>query len=327
MALIEVKNINKQFQVSGKSFYAVKNVSFSIEEGQTFGLVGESGCGKSTIALSAMALQSIDSGEIIIEGKNIFQLSKEELRKMRPRFRMLFQNPESVLNPGMTFKQVLLEELEKLPDLDKNGRLKLIGETIEQVGLKELHLERYPSGLSTGEKQRAAIAKAIITRPKFLLCDEPVASLDLSLKTVIIDLLMKLQKELNLSYLYISHNLSLVKTIAHKIGVMYMGYLVEVAPASEFDVKQLRHPYSRLLLASVPSLNPQQYAPILRKYPDIDPTRFPTGCPFRNRCPHYLENKEEICEKEFPNLEESKPGHKLACHFPLEPKKQFNPLP
>jgi len=309
MPILEVKNITKKFTMGNKTFNAVKDVSFTIEPGQTYGLVGESGCGKSTIALSILALQGIDSGVILFEGQDIFKLKKRALRDLRPSFRMLFQNPESVLNPGMTLKLVLMEELEKTPGRSKKMKEVVINETIEHVGLQSIHLKRYSSGLSTGEKQRAAIAKAIITQPKFLVCDEPVASLDLSLKTVIIDLLMQLQKDLGMSYLYISHNLSLVKTIAHKIGIMYMGSLVEEAPADLFSVNKVLHP---------PTLNPEQFNYILNKYPDIDPTRFEEGCPFRNRCPVYLNDKIPACENQFPP-QEIKGSQLVSCHATEEP--------
>ena len=220
MALVEARNLKKSFTLGGSTFQAVNDVSFRIEAGQTYGLVGESGCGKSTIALSLLALQPVDSGGVYFEGQNIFELPKRKMRFLRRNVRMLFQNPDAVLNSGMTLKQALMEELEKEPKLNKKKKTELIRETIAQVGLREDHIERFPSGLSTGEKQRAAIARALITRPKFLVCDEPVASLDLSLKATIIQLLMDLQEKLGLTYLYISHNLSLVRRMGHRIGVM-----------------------------------------------------------------------------------------------------------
>ncbi len=314
MALLQVKNLHKKFRLGKTEFTAVNDVSFQIEKGKTFGLVGESGCGKSTIALSVMALQTVNSGKVLFNGQDILELSKIKLRPLRRNIRMLFQNPEAVLNSGMTLKQVLLEELEKEPELSKAEKALRITETIEQVGLREEHLKRYPPGLSTGEKQRAAIARAVITRPKFLLCDEPVASLDLSLKATIIDLLMDLQEKRELTYLYISHNLSLVRKISHQIGVMYMGYLVEEAPAEKFSVQDVLHPYSRLLLASVPSTDPDAFSKILSEYPDVEPTRFEKGCPFRNRCPLYKENPLKDCEEKQPVLITRDDGRKVACY-------------
>jgi oligopeptide/dipeptide ABC transporter ATP-binding protein len=227
---------------------------------------------------------------------------------------MLFQNPESVLNSGMTLRQVLLEELEKENKLSKQKKQALIAETVGQVGLTQKHLYRYPSGLSTGEKQRAAIARAIITRPKFLVCDEPVASLDLSLKSSMIELLKNLQSTLGLTYLYISHNLGLVRMMASKIGIMYMGNLVEEAPVEFFTVHRVLHPYSKLLLASVPSTHPEEFQEILKDYPDVEPTRLDQGCLFRNRCPLYLGNRLKDCEDINPRLVNHGDNRKVACH-------------
>ncbi|MBF0430383.1 MAG: ABC transporter ATP-binding protein [Fibrobacteria bacterium] len=339
MALIKAKNLIKTFKLGESEFRAVNDVSINIEQGETYGLVGESACGKSTIALSILALQSVDSGVVEFDGVNILTMQKKIRRSLRRNIRMLFQNPEAVLNSGMTLQQVLMEELEKEKKLSKKEKITLMHETIGQVGLSDLHLARFPAGLSTGEKQRAAIARAIITRPKFLICDEPVASLDLSLKSGIIDLLMDLQKRLGLTYLYISHNLALVRKMAHKIGIMYMGNLVEEAPAQTFSVFRVLHPYSKLLLASVPSTYPDEYQKILTKYPDVkdlpsklpngfkqryhdilkdypdvEPTRLPGGCPFRNRCPFYFQNPLKDCETTMPSLRDHGDGRKAACH-------------
>jgi len=314
VALVEAKNLVKRFSLGNSSFLAVNRVTLTIEEGETYGLVGESACGKSTVALSLLRLQSVDSGEVQFNGTNILTLPKTRMRDLRRHIRLLFQNPEAVLNSGMTLKQVLLEELEKEKNKTAADKQKLIMETIDQVGLTEKHLSRYPPGLSTGEKQRAAIARAIITKPKFLVCDEPVASLDMSLKYSIIELLMNLQDNLGLSYLYISHNLGLVRKMAHNIGIMYMGNLVEEAPVNFFTVHKVLHPYSKLLLASVPSTFPDEFQEILKDYPDVEPTRFDQGCPFRNRCPLYRSNHLKDCELVNPRLINHGENRKVACH-------------
>jgi oligopeptide/dipeptide ABC transporter ATP-binding protein len=298
LALVEANKIVKRFSLGGSDFLAVNNVSIQIEKGRTYGLVGESACGKSTLALSIMVLQSIDSGEVLFDGQNILNLPKTKLRDLRRNIRMLFQNPESVLNSGMTVRQVLQEELEKEKGLDKKQKNQLIQETIGHVGLTEKHLYRYPSGLSTGEKQR----------------DEPVASLDLSLKSSMIELLKNLQSQLELTYLYISHNLGLVRMMASKIGIMYMGILMEEASVENFTVHRVLHPYSKLLLASVPTTYPDEFREILKDYPDVEPTRFKEGCPFRNRCPFYLSNPLKDCETKIPTLKTHTPGRKVACH-------------
>lgn len=314
MAIVEAKKLIKQFSLGDTSFLAVNKVNITIEAGKTYGLVGESACGKSTVALSLLRLQSVDSGEVLFKGTNILTLPKTRMRDLRRDIRMLFQNPEAVLNSGMTLRQVLFEELEKEKKKSKSEKEQLINETITQVGLTEKHLSRYPPGLSTGEKQRAAIARAIITRPKFLVCDEPVASLDMSLKSSIIELLMDLQRRLGLTYLYISHNLGLVRKMAHNIGIMYMGNLVEEAPVNFFTVHKVLHPYSKLLLASVPSTHPDEFKEILKDYPDVEPSRFERGCPFRNRCPLYMSNHMKDCELVNPRLINHGENRKVACH-------------
>ncbi|MFC1584349.1 oligopeptide/dipeptide ABC transporter ATP-binding protein [Fibrobacterota bacterium] len=312
--LVEAKNLVKKFSLGDSEFLAVDDVSLEIKPGKTYGLVGESACGKSTVALSLLALQTVDSGEVWFNGKNILALPKPRLRELRRHIRLLFQNPEAVLNSGMTVSQVLYEELEKEKEMSRQQKQELIWQTIKQVGLNEGHLLRHPPGLSTGEKQRAAIARAIITRPKFLVCDEPVASLDMSLKSSIIELLMDLQYQLDLSYLYISHNLGLVRKMAHNIGIMYMGNLVEEAPVEFFTVHRVLHPYSKLLLASVPSTFPDEFHEILKDYPDVEPSRFQEGCPFRNRCPFYLSNPIRPCETRNPRLVNHGDNRKVACH-------------
>lgn len=309
--LVRLEKLSKSFGKPGKSILAMNQVSLSILPGTTYGLVGESGCGKSTLALSLARLQSIDSGNIFFDGQDITHLSGSPMRDLRKNIRLLFQNPESVLNTGMTIYQILQEETQKLDgSIDKD---KLIKETLEKVELTERHMVRYPSSLSTGEKQRAAIARAIITLPKFLICDEPVASLDLSLKEGVVHLLKDLQDKLSITYLYISHNLGVVAQVAHTIGIMYMGNLVEESPVEYFSPEKLLHPYSRLLLASVPSTRSEQFSVILNQYPDVEPMRLKSGCPFRNRCPLYRNNPLKECEEKNPELKSYTSKRKVAC--------------
>ena len=248
--LLKVEGLVKSFPVPGGRFIAVNETSFSMPEGSCYGLVGESGSGKSTLALSVMALQTSDKGKVLYRGKDLLSMNPDQLLNMRKEIRMLFQHPEAVLNSGMTVRQILLEGLVKSEELSTKEKEKRLVEVMLQVRLEERHLSRYPANLSAGEKQRVAIARALITKPKFLVCDEPVASLDLSIQSQILGLLKRLQQELGLTYLFISHNLPMVKLLADKIGVMYMGNLVEEAPADKFTLNSVRHPYSRLLLAS-----------------------------------------------------------------------------
>ena len=229
---------------------------------------------------------------------------------------MLFQHPEGVLNGGMTIADILAEGLEREQGLDKRERARRVAEALEQVRLDPSHGARYPANLSSGEKQRATIARALITRPAFLVCDEPVASLDLAIQSQVMSLLKEFQRHLGLTYLFISHNLALVKILAHRIGVMYMGYLVEEARGEHFTVAGAKHPYTRLLLASTPTLDPA-VREALAQYPDVEPVRLEGGCPFRNRCPVYLSKRDSRCETLMPPLAEVAPGSRVACHFPL----------
>ncbi|MDB5047640.1 MAG: transporter ATP-binding protein [Fibrobacteres bacterium] len=314
--IVEVRALRKRFSQGTRSFLALNDISLSIPKGGTYGLVGESGSGKSTLGLSLMALQDVDGGEIIYKGEDILKQSKARMLVLRREIRMLFQHPEGVLNSGMTIESILAEGLEREGRVETADKRRRVSEALEQVRLDPSHGARYPSNLSSGEKQRATIARALITKPAFLVCDEPVASLDLAIQSQVMSLLKEFQRHLGLSYLFISHNLALVKILAHRIGVMYMGYLVEEARVEHFTVSGVRHPYTRLLLASTPSLDPG-IREVLAAYPDVEPVRLEGGCPFRNRCPVYLSKRDSICETAMPPLVEHSAGARVACHFPL----------
>jgi peptide/nickel transport system ATP-binding protein len=314
--IVEVRGLRKRFTQGKRSFLALNDISLSIPKGKTYGLVGESGSGKSTLGLSLMALQGVDGGEILYKGEDILKQGAARMRVLRKEIRMLFQHPEGVLNSGMTIESILAEGLEREGRVAADEVKRRVSEALEQVRLDPSHGARYPSNLSSGEKQRATIARALITKPAFLVCDEPVASLDLAIQSQVMSLLKEFQRHLGLSYLFISHNLSLVKILADRIGVMYMGYLVEEARVEHFTVAGARHPYTRLLLASTPTLDPGIRA-VLAAYPDVEPVRLEGGCPFRNRCPIYLSKGSKICETTMPPLVEPSPGARVACHFPL----------
>jgi oligopeptide/dipeptide ABC transporter ATP-binding protein len=314
--LLEVRDLRKRFTQGRRSFLALNGISLDIPKGRTYGLVGESGSGKSTLGLSLMALQEVDDGSIRYAGEELRTAGRMRMLELRKEIRMLFQHPEGVLNSGMTIADILAEGLEREKGLAKEERFRRVSEALEQVRLDPSHGARYPSNLSSGEKQRATIARALITRPAFLVCDEPVASLDLAIQSQVMSLLKEFQRHLGLTYLFISHNLALVKILAYRIGVMYMGYLVEEAPVRNFTVAGARHPYTRLLLASVPTLDPSVRG-ILALYPDVEPERLEGGCPFRNRCPIYLSRRDSRCETDMPPLAEVAPGARVACHFPL----------
>jgi oligopeptide/dipeptide ABC transporter ATP-binding protein len=257
-------------------------------------------------------------------GRDIGALDPKALRNLRREYRMLFQHPEGVLNSGMKIYEILAEGLEREGNLSKSEIQRRVSEALTQVQLDPSHAERYPGNLSSGEKQRVTIARAIITKPQFLVCDEPVASLDLAIQSQVLALLKDFQQKLGLTYLFISHNLELVRLLADRIGVMYMGALVEEAPVSDFNVHQVKHPYTRLLLASVPSMGRPDLEKILEGYPDVEPTRLAKGCPFRNRCPHFLQKGGVECENDEPKLEARVNDRgemvRVACHHPLTAK-------
>ncbi len=315
--IVEVRGLRKAFSQGTRTFLALNDISLSIPKGKTYGLVGESGSGKSTLGLSIMALQGIDGGEILYKGRDILKLSKAQMLVLRREVRMLFQHPEGVLNSGMTIEDILAEGLEREGKMEGSEKRRRISEALEQVRLDPSHGARYPSNLSSGEKQRSTIARALITKPAFLVCDEPVASLDLAIQSQVMSLLKEFQRHLGLSYLFISHNLALVKILADRIGVMYMGYLVEEARVEHFTVSGVRHPYTRLLLASTPSLGDAGIKEVLAAYPDVEPVRLEGGCPFRNRCPVYLSKGDKACETTMPPLVDKGDGARVACHHPL----------
>ena len=314
-ALLEIRALRKRFQHDDKSIWALDAVSLTLREGETYALVGESGSGKSTLALSMMALQTVESGEVLYKGENVLQADKKRMRILRRELRMLFQHPEAVLNPGMSVGAILSEGLEKDGEFTTEEIRKRVLEVLDQVHLDRSHARRFPGNLSTGEKQRVAIARALITRPKLLVCDEPVSSLDLAIQSQIMELLREFQERLGLTYLFISHNLGLVKLLAHRIGVMYMGRLVEEAPTEEFTIEGARHPYTRLLLASVPFMGDEAARKVCAEFPDVEPVRLEGGCRFRNRCPIYLKERNPDCESEVPVLRHIAGGGRVACHF------------
>jgi oligopeptide/dipeptide ABC transporter ATP-binding protein len=312
---VTLRDVRKRFTQGRKSFWGLDGVSLTLEEGRTYALVGESGSGKSTLALSLMVLQDVDGGEILYKGENLVAAGKARMQALRREIRMLFQHPEAVLNSGMTIEAILSEGLEREGRLPRDEIARRVAESLEQVRLDPSHAKRYPSNLSSGEKQRVTIARALITRPRLLVCDEPVASMDLAIQSQIMALLQEFQSRLGLTYLFISHNLELVKLLAHRIGVMYMGKLIEESSTRDFTVDQARHPYTRLLLASVPSMGDARLRQVCAEFPDVEPVRLEGGCPFRNRCPLYLKERVRDCETTMPPLREFPGGAKVACHL------------
>lgn len=311
--LIEVKNLKKYFQVgSGKTLHAVDDVSFSLEKGQTLGLVGESGCGKSTVGTVIMRLQDPTSGELLFEGKDIFKCKnrKENLQYCKE-MQIVFQDPYSSLNPKKTIRSILSEGYlihHTVSKKDLNDVLALLS---EKTGISKDMWDQYPHELDGGKRQVVGIARALSMNPKFIVCDEPVSSLDVSVQAKVLNLLMDLQKEMNLSYLFISHDLSVVKHISDRIAVMYLGQIVETAD-KETLFADTRHPYSIALLSAIPKVDVEnKVSRIVLKGDVPSPINPKPVCRFANRC--WM--SQPICFEQEPELKEVSPGHGVKCHF------------
>ena len=311
--LIEVKNLKKYFQVgSGKTLHAVDDVSFSLEKGQTLGLVGESGCGKSTVGTVIMRLQDPTSGELLFEGKDIFKCKnrKENLQYCKE-MQIVFQDPYSSLNPKKTIRSILSEGYlihHTVSKKDLNDVLALLS---EKTGISKDMWDQYPHELDGGKRQVVGIARALSMNPKFIVCDEPVSSLDVSVQAKVLNLLMDLQKEMNLSYLFISHDLSVVKHISDRIAVMYLGQIVETAD-KETLFADTRHPYSIALLSAIPKVDVEnKVSRIVLKGDVPSPINPKPVCRFANRC--WM--SQPICFEQEPDLKEVSPGHCVKCHF------------
>ena len=287
---------------------AVDGISFAIKKGETFGLVGESGCGKTSIGKAIVRLNPITAGAIEVHGTNIAQLSMKQMRKHRSTVQMIFQDPFSSLNPRMTAGDIIAEAVRFYrPNGDINAE---VISYMEQAGLRKEYLQRYPHQFSGGQRQRIGIARALACRPEIIVADEPVSALDVSIQAQIINLLKSLQRDLGLSFLFIAHDLSVVKHISHRIGVMYLGSMVEVSPAQELYRKPL-HPYTQALIGSVPVTHPKQRfarQPLTGEVPS--PMATFTGCKFCERCPL----ADSLCRIEVPLLKEVEAEHWVACH-------------
>ena len=317
--LLSVKNLSKRFPV-GKTFFgkpnkwvhAVNNVSFDIMPGETFSLVGESGCGKSTTSRLINRLITPDEGQVIFDGQDIAKISAKEMRPLRSKMQMVFQDPYGSLNPRMKVQDIIAEPLLVHTKLSPGERLKRVHELLEVVGLPATHGERYPHEFSGGQRQRIGIARALSVNPKLIMADEPVSALDVSIQAQVLNLLRDVQEQYNLTYLFISHDLAVVEMISDRIGVMYLGTIMEVAPNEEL-YSNPQHPYTQALLSAVPIPDPT----IEKKHVLIEgdlpsPTNIPSGCPFHTRCPHATEK----CSAEVPPTKEVKPGHFVNCHYP-----------
>ncbi|WP_134704227.1 ABC transporter ATP-binding protein [Ammoniphilus sp. YIM 78166] len=315
--ILEVKGLKKFFPVKDSlgrttgQVKAVNDVSFKLYEGETFGLVGESGCGKSTTGRTVLRLIDPTEGTAEFKGQNIFDLSNKDLRKVRKDLQMVFQDPYSSLNPRIRIGNAL-EETMLIHGLgNKQSRTKIAMEMLKKVGLLEDHYYRFPHEFSGGQRQRIGIARALVANPQVIVCDEPVSALDVSVQSQIINLLRQLQKEFKLSYLFIAHDLSVVRHISDRIGVMYLGNMVEDAPTESLFAAPL-HPYTKALLSAVPLPNPNAKKERIVLKGDIpSPLNPPSGCIFHTRCPYVT----EICRTAVPVRKEVAPEHFVACHL------------
>lgn len=323
--LLEVKNLVKWFPIKSSFFKqtignvrAVDGISFKIKRGQTMGLVGESGCGKSTAGRTILRLLEKTSGEVWIDGKEIFSLSKEELRRMRPRMQIVFQDPYSSLSPRLPVGEIIGEAVREHGIVPPEEYDDYITRVMKACGLPEYYKDRYPHEFSGGQRQRICIARALALSPDFIVCDEPVSALDVSIQAQIINLLRQLQKDFGITYLFISHDLSVVEHISDTVGVMYLGTMVEYSETEKIFGKPL-HPYTTALFSAIPIPDPDvKLNRIILKGSLPSPANPPAGCKFHTRCDKCM----DICRCAVPEWSEVEPGHWCACHLYNDAEQQ-----
>lgn len=317
-SLIEIDNLVKHFSVrrrgkiwgSSVAVKAVDGVTLNIGNGETLGLVGESGCGKSTVGRLIMRLMSLTDGRVVFDGRDLSHLTRDEMRPTRREMQMIFQDPVSALNPRMTVEDIVGEPLEIHEPSNRRGHSKKIRKLLSTVGLADSYAQRFPHEFSGGQRQRIGIARALASQPKFIVCDEAVSALDVSIQAQIINLLQDLQEDFGLTYLFISHDMSVVRHIADRVAVMYLGRIVEIAEKKTLFA-QPRHPYTKALLSSVPVPWPGGSKERIVLTGDVpSPINPPSGCPFRTRCREVM----DVCSRIEPRLQATQSGSLVSCH-------------
>lgn len=309
--ILQVKNLSKHFKVENGFLQAVDGLNFDIYKGETFGLVGESGCGKSTAGRTILRLYEPTAGEAIFEGQNIYDLSPKEMKEHRKEMQMIFQDPYASLDPRMTVEEIIAEPLVIYGIGNKKERRERVIELLEMVGLSAEHSLRFPHEFSGGQRQRIGIARSLALKPKFIICDEPISALDVSIQAQVVNLLKDVQKKLGLTLLFIAHDLSMVRYISDRVAVMYLGKLMEVGTTEDFYSNPL-HPYTKALLSAIPIADPDEQ----RKRVQIElegdvpsPINMKPGCRFVDRCPY----GDDTCRGRDPEMEEILPGQYVAC--------------